>query len=80
MNLSEEAFSEPTSFDHMPLVYFRFENPLKSDSPLPAVVDLTKLHERNESKEFSFDYRVALENINNRKFIMDLLFSIDEDK
>lgn len=80
MNLSEEAFGEPTSFDHLPLVYFRFARPLKTDSPLPAPVDLTKLHERKgPMKSFSFDYRVGVENIVDKKFLMSILTSLEED-
>lgn len=65
IHLSEEAFAEPTEFDHMPLVYFRLTHPLKDGATLP-LVDLTKFHKKDG--EFKFEYKVTTSRLfyNNR--------------
>jgi hypothetical protein len=48
INLSEEAFSQPTSFDLLPLPYFRFADPIPKGAKMPPPFEMTKLHPDNE--------------------------------
>ena len=55
IQLSEQAFSEPTTFDYLPLVYFRLTHPLKEGQKLP-VADLSKLYKKDS--DFKFEFKV----------------------
>ncbi len=78
INLSEEAFAEPNSFDHMPLVYFRFARPLKAESPLPEPVDLSKLHENKNNKSFGLTYKLSPLDIIDKQFLIDKISCLDD--
>ena len=51
INLSQEAFVEPTEYDILPQVYFRLTKPLKADAKLP-MIDLSKLFNKDENFKF----------------------------
>ena len=72
INLSEEAFSAPTQFDHLPLPYLRFASPLPADAKLPEPVDLTKLHSTEKPKSFSLNLKTSGLFYGNKKMIIDL--------
>ena len=44
INLCDGAFKAPHEFDHLPLVWFRFSQPLPAEALLPEPVDLSKLY------------------------------------
>jgi hypothetical protein len=77
INLSEDAFKEPTQFDHLPLPYVRFARPVPADAKLPAPLDLTKLH--TVDKQISFSFTVTTEPLffNNKKAFIELLNDCD---
>lgn len=55
VHLSEQAFSEPSELDYLPLVYFRLTHPLKDGQQLP-LVDLSKLYKKEG--DFMFEIKV----------------------
>ena len=83
VHLSESAFSEPTQFDHMPLVYFRVTAHLKEGVTLP-LIDLSKLHPQPDSP-MKFGYTITTQALfyNNRTKVLELLANseaADKDK
>ena len=77
VNLSEEAFNEPTDFDYLPLVYFRIAKPLKDDVKLTTIVDLTKVHVNKEgsssNKAFNLGVYVSSIHYGSKKGILQAL-------
>jgi hypothetical protein len=72
INLSEDAFSAPTQFDHLPLPYLRFGSPLPADAKMPEPVDLTKLHSTETPSSFNITVKTSGLFYNNKKMIIDL--------
>lgn len=78
INLSEEAFMEPTEFDHLTLIYFRLTHSLKRDTKLP-VVDLTRIHKINATGfKFEFTITALRPYFSNKQAILDYFKEIDD--
>jgi hypothetical protein len=76
IHLSEEAFAQPTEFDHLPLVYFRISKPLIEGAVLPTV-DLTKLFTIPTESPFKFEIRTYTSKywFTNKQILIDYLKS-----
>ena len=76
INLSEDAFAQPTEFDILPLVYFRLAKPLKAGSTLP-LIDLSKLYTPNTDFKFELQLNAERRYFSNKQMVIDIIRQLE---
>ncbi len=77
INLSESAFTSPTEFDTVPIVYYRLRRPLKAGAQLPHMKMENIFYGAADDFQFSFTSNTTFSCYNNKEVLKAIVHSSD---
>lgn len=78
-NLCDATFAEPTSYDHHPLIYYRFARPLPEGVKMPEPLDLEKFFSKMSDEDLQISFSVTTHPLHftNKKMLIDKLQDLE---